>query len=70
MTKYQREILSYVEKNLILKGKEIFFGYDERSVVIIDNTKILHFIYKDNKISLVDSIVTINTIKNRYKKAV
>jgi len=70
MTKYQSEILSYIEKNLILKGKEIFFGYDERSVVIIDNTKILHFIYKDNKISLVDSIVTINTIKNRYKKAV
>lgn len=70
MTEYQREILKYLEKNIILQGKEIFFGYDEKSVVIIDKNTILHFRYGDKKIFLVDSEFTIRSIEKKYRKTV
>jgi len=70
MSEYQSKILNYLEENIVLKGKEVFLEYDDKSVVIIDESKILHFIYKDNKIYLVDSIVSLNYIKNKYRKAV
>jgi len=70
MSEYQNEILNYLEENIVLKGKEVFLEYDDKSVVIIDESKILHFIYKDNNIYLVDSIVSLKSIKNKYRKAV
>lgn len=54
MSEYQKIILKYVEKNIILKGKKILFEYDKKSVIIIDENKILHFIYIDNKIRLIN----------------
>lgn len=54
MTGYQKKIINYIEKNIILKGKKVYLGYDDKSVVIIDKNRILHFIYKDKKIQLVN----------------
>lgn len=59
MTRNQRKIISCLKKSLNLNGKEVILDYDENSVVIIDNfqnlTLILHFIYIDNKIKLINN---------------
>ena len=60
MTGYQKKIINYIEKNIILKGKKVYLGYDDKSVVIIDKNRILHFIYKDKKIQLVNLENNIN----------
>ncbi|AIY83242.1 hypothetical protein BH721_00400 [Clostridium baratii] len=60
MTGYQKRIINYLEKNIILKGKKVYLGYDDKSVVIIDKNRILHFIYKDKKIQLVNLENNIN----------
>ncbi|WP_338595466.1 hypothetical protein QJR28_13295 [Clostridium baratii] len=54
MTEYQKKIINYLEKNIILKGEEVYLGYDDKSVVIIYKNRMLHFIYKDKKIQLVN----------------
>ena len=54
MTEYHKKIINYLEKNIILKGEEVYLGYDDKSVVIIYKNRILHFIYKDKKIQLVN----------------
>lgn len=54
MSEYQEIILKYIEKNIVLKDKQILFEYDKKSVVIIDENKILHFIYIDKKIRLIN----------------
>ncbi|WWU66152.1 hypothetical protein QJR26_07195 [Clostridium baratii] len=54
MSEYQEMIFKYLEENIVLKDKKILFEYDEKSVVIIDENKILHFVYIDNKIRLIN----------------
>ncbi|CUP16881.1 MAG: hypothetical protein KIB43_03420 [Clostridium baratii] len=57
MSEYQEIVLKYIEENIVLKDKKILFEYDEKSVVIIDENKILHFIYIDNKIRLISPYI-------------